>query len=255
MATSIASSGNPTLSEGRFAQYRTSSASGQVMTLQGAVNKTAILLIISFLSASYVWRSFFSDPAQNASSVSSLLMVGVIAGFAVALVTIFKNSWAPLTAPLYALLQGLVLGGISALTEAEYPGIAIQAVGLTFAVFLVMLVAYSSGLIKVTERFVMGVFAATGGIAIFYLVSMVLGFFGIQAPLIYDNTWVGIGFSVFVVAIAALNLVLDFESIRTLSTYEAPKYMEWYSAFGLMVTLVWLYIEILRLLTKLRGSR
>ena len=141
------------------------------------------------------------------------------------------------------------------MTESQYPGIAIQAVGLTFAVCLVMLAAYSSGLIKVTERFQLGVIAATGGIAIFYLVSMVLGFFGVQAPLIFDNTWMGIGFSVFVVVIAALNLVLDFDMIRVLSTNGAPKFMEWYAAFGLMVTLVWLYLEILRLLTKLRSSR
>ena len=255
MALSIASSGNPTLSEGRFSQYRSASFAGQAMTLQGAVNKTAILLVISFLSAGYVWKTFFAAPTENTGMVTSLMTLGAIVGFVVAMVTVFKNSWSPITAPLYALLQGLLLGGISALTEAQYPGIAIQAVGLTFAVSVTMLAAYSSGVIKVTERFQLGVIAATGGIAIFYLVSMVLGFFGIQAPLIFDNTWMGIGFSVFVVVIAALNLVLDFDMIRVLSTNGAPKFMEWYAAFGLMVTLVWLYLEILRLMTKLRSSR
>ncbi len=255
MSMSIANTSNPTLSEGRFAQYRGANFAGQAMTLQGAVNKTLILLVICFLSAGYVWTNFFADPKGNAGMVTSLLTVGAIAGFVVAIVTVFKNSWSPVTAPLYALLQGLLLGGISALTESQYPGIAIQAVGLTFAVCVVMLAAYSSGVIKVTEKFQLGVIAATGGIAIFYLVSMVLGFFGVQAPLIFDNSWMGIGFSVFVVVIAALNLVLDFEMIRVLSTNGAPKFMEWYAAFGLMVTLVWLYLEILRLLTKLRSSR
>jgi uncharacterized YccA/Bax inhibitor family protein len=255
MAISIASSSNPTLSEERFSQYRAASFPGQAMTLQGAVNKTAILLVISFLSAGYVWKTFFDAPKESIGMVTSLMIFGAIVGFVVAMVTVFKNSWSPITAPLYALLQGLLLGGISALTEAQYPGIAIQAVGLTFAVSVTMLAAYSSGVIKVTERFQLGVIAATGGIAIFYLVSMVLGFFGVQAPLIFDNSWMGIGFSVFVVIIAALNLVLDFDMIRVLSTNGAPKFMEWYAAFGLMVTLVWLYLEILRLLTKLRSSR
>jgi uncharacterized YccA/Bax inhibitor family protein len=255
MAISIGRSGNPALSEGRFAQYGGTGVSGDVMTMQGAVNKTGILLLIAMLTAAYVWKTFFAAPQQNVSAVSGLMTVGAIAGFIVAIVTVFKNSWAPFTAPLYAALEGLFLGGISSIAESQYPGIGIQAVGLTFGVFVVMLAAYSSGVIKVTDKFRLGVVAATGGIALFYLISIILGFFGIQTPLINDNSWAGIGFSVVVVGIAALNLVLDFDVIQSLSRAGAPKYMEWYGAFALMVTLVWLYIEILRLLMKLKSER
>ena len=255
MAISIGQSGNPALSKGRFAQYEGVGVSGDAMTMQGAVNKTGILLLVTMLTAAYVWKTFFGAPQQNISAVSGLMTVGAIAGFIVAIVTVFKNSWAPVTAPLYAALEGLFLGGISSIAESQYPGIAIQAVGLTFGVFVVMLAAYSSGVIKVTDKFRLGVVAATGGIALFYLISIILGFFGIQMPLINDNSWAGIGFSVVVVGIAALNLVLDFDVIQSLSRSGAPKYMEWYGAFALMVTLVWLYIEILRLLMKLKSER
>lgn len=248
-------SGNPTLSEGRLTQFRGVDVSGGVMTMQGAVNKTGFLLLIAIITAAYVWSKFFAAPEQNMASVSSLMMVGAIAGFVVALVTIFKESWSPITAPIYAALEGLFLGGVSSIAESQYPGIGVQAVGLTFAVFVVMLAAYSSGVIKVTEKFKIGVVAATGGIAIFYFISIILGLFGIQMPFISDSSWIGIGFSVIVVGIASLNLVLDFDVIQQLSKSGAPKYMEWYGAFGLMVTLVWLYIEILRLLMKLRSNR
>ena len=179
--------------------------------------------------------------------------VGAIAGFIVALVTIFKQTWAPVTAPLYALLEGLVIGGVSAIFEAQFPGIVIQAAGLTLGTCLALLLAYKSRLIRATENFKLGVVAATGGIALFYLLTIVLGFFGIRIPLLYSNGWVGIGFSLFVVVIAALNLVLDFDFIEQGAAQGAPKYMEWYGAFGLMVTLIWLYLEMLRLLAKLRS--
>jgi uncharacterized YccA/Bax inhibitor family protein len=181
------------------------------------------------------------------------MILGLIGGFIVAMVTIFKQSWAPVTAPIYALLEGLVLGGISAITNARYPGIGIQAVGLTFGTLFVLLLAYSSGLIKVTDKMRLGIVAATGGIAVFYLLEMVLGFFGIHFTTINGAGPVGIVFSLFVVAIAALNLVLDFDFIERGVSVGAPKYMEWYSAFGIMVTLVWLYLEILRLLSKMRS--
>jgi len=255
MAISIARSGNPALSDSRFAQYRGIGVSGDVMTMQGTVNKTGLLLLITMLTAGYVWKTFFAAPEQSMATVSSLMMIGAIAGFVVAMVTVFKNSWSPVTAPLYAALEGLFLGGVSAVAESQYPGIGIQAVGLTFAVFVVMLAVYSSGFIKVTDKFRTGVVAATGGIAIFYFISIILSLFGVQVPLINDNSWAGIGFSVVVVVIAALNLVLDFDGIQQLSRSGAPRYMEWYGAFGLMVTLVWLYIEILRLLMKLRSER
>jgi len=172
-----------------------------------------------------------------------------------ALVTIFKKDWAPVTAPLYALVQGLFLGAVSAIFEARFPGIVLQAVGLTFGTLASLLMAYKSGLIRATENFKLGVVAATGGIVLVYLVNIgmrLLGFEGMG--FIHDSGWLGIGFSAFVVVIAALNLVLDFDFIENGVEAGAPKAMEWYGAFGLMVTLIWLYLEILRLLSKLRGD-
>ena len=180
---------------------------------------------------------------------------GAIGGFVVALITIFKKQWAAFTAPLYALLEGLFLGGFSAIFEAKYPGIVIQAVTLTFGTLFCLLLAYRSGLIKATENFKLGVVAATGGIALIYMATIFLGFFGVRMPFIHESGTIGIAFSLFVVVIAALNLVLDFDFIENGAARGAPKYMEWYAAFGLMVTLIWLYIEILRLLAKLRGRR
>ena len=190
-----------------------------------------------------------SEPA----AVNGLMMLGLLGGFIIAMVTVFKRQWAGLTAPAYALLQGLALGGISAMFELQYPGIVIQAVGLTFGTLAVLLLAYKTGLIKPTENFRLMIVAATGGIALLYLVSFVMGFFGSSVGFIHSNGLFGIGFSLFVVAIAALNLVLDFDFIEAGAEQGAPKYMEWYGAFSLMVTLVWLYLEILRLLAKLRS--
>jgi uncharacterized YccA/Bax inhibitor family protein len=169
------------------------------------------------------------------------------------MITTFKREWAPVTAPIYALLEGLVLGGLSALMELRYPGIAIQAVGLTFGTLFVLLLAYRSGLIPVTQKLRMGIVAATGGIMVFYLLEMVLGFFGFHFNAVNGSGIIGIGFSLFIVAIAALNLVLDFDFIEKGVECGAPKYMEWYGAFGIVVTLVWLYLEILRLLSKIRS--
>ena len=181
-------------------------------------------------------------------------MLGALGGFVVAMVTIFKKTWAPVTAPIYALLEGLVLGGLSAMFEVRYPGIAMEAVGLTFGTLFVMLFLYKSGVIKVTQKFRMGVVAATGGIMVFYLLTWLLSMFHITAfTSVYGSGLIGIGFSLFVVAIAALNLVLDFDFVEQGVAYGAPKYMEWYAAFGIMVTLVWLYLEMLRLLSKVRS--
>jgi uncharacterized YccA/Bax inhibitor family protein len=181
------------------------------------------------------------------------MLGGLIGGFICAMVTVFKKEWSPVTAPIYALLEGLALGGLSAVLDLRYPGIAIQAVSLTFGTLFVLLLAYRSGLIQVTQKFRLGIVAATGGIMVFYLLEMVLGFFGIQFTSINGSGPIGIGFSLIVVAVAALNLVLDFDFIERGVNYGAPKYMEWYGAFGIMVTLVWLYLEILRLLSKLRS--
>ena len=227
------------------------------MTIQGTVNKTFISLFILIGGAFYTWDIYFATVNENGvgdpSSITPWMIGGGIGGFAVALVTVFKKTWAPVTTPLYALLEGLLLGGLSAFIESMYPGIVLQAVALTFGTLFSLLFAYKSGLIRATENFKLGVFAATGGIALIYLVSFVLGFFGVQIPFIHSNGLLGIGFSAFVVVIAALNLVLDFDFIEQGAEKGAPKYMEWYGAFGLMVTLVWLYLEILRLLTKLRS--
>jgi uncharacterized YccA/Bax inhibitor family protein len=238
---------NPALNEKAF---KGQVAYGEAMTLQGTVNKTGLLLLFVVAAAAWTWGLSHS---QEPEAAIPWMIGGILGGFIVALVTIFKPNWAPLTAPLYALLEGLALGGISAMFERTYPGVAMQAVGLTFGTLFVMLLAYKTGMIRATQGFKLGVIAATGGIAILYLLEMVLGgFFHIQVPAINGSGVVGIGFSLFVVVIAALNLVLDFDMIETGVRNGAPKFMEWYGAFGLMVTLIWLYLEILRLLGKMR---
>ncbi len=184
-----------------------------------------------------------------------LATVGGIAGFLIALVTVFKPAWAQVTGFLYAIAEGLLLGAVSAGFEARYPGIAISAAGCTIGTLTGLLLAYQSGFIRATENFKLGVFAATAGIALLYLVSFGLGLFGIRIPYLHEGGWIGIGFSAFVVVVAALNLVLDFDFIENGAARGAPKYMEWYAAFGLLVTLVWLYLEILRLLAKIMGRR
>ncbi|MBN2801457.1 MAG: Bax inhibitor-1/YccA family protein [Deltaproteobacteria bacterium] len=239
---------NPALSQKTFSNIDRS-ASGRTMTIQGTVNKTGILLALLVASASYTWKLAGDG---DLAKVQTLLGVGAFGGLIVAMITIFKKTAVPVTGPIYAVLEGLFVGGISALFEMRYPGIVIQAVMLTFGTAFSLLLAYKTRMIKVTENFKLGIVAATGGIAVLYLVSMVMGFFGTQIPLIHESGLVGIGFSLFVVVIAALNLVLDFDFIENGAKAGAPAYMEWYGAFGLIVTLVWLYIEILRLLAKLR---
>jgi uncharacterized YccA/Bax inhibitor family protein len=240
---------NPALNERAFQGER--AVLGDTMTLQGTVNKTGVLLICAVATAAWTWNLFLHS--HSPQTVLPLAVIGGIGGLIVAMVTIFKKQWAGVTAPIYALLEGLVLGSISAILELRFPGIAIQAVSLTFGTLVVLLLAYRTGLIAVTEKFRLGVIAATGGIALFYIVEIVLGFFGIHFTAINGSGAIGIGFSIFVVIIAALNLVLDFDFIETGVRVGAPKYMEWYGAFGLMVTLIWLYFEILRLLSKLRS--
>jgi len=240
---------NPALNERAFQGER--AVLGEAMTLQGTVNKTGVLLICAVATAAWTWNLFLHS--HSPQSVMPLALLGGIGGLIVAMVTIFKKQWAGITAPIYALLEGLVLGSISAMLEVRFPGIAIQAVSLTFGTLVILLLAYRSGLIAVTEKFRLGIIAATGGIALFYIVEIVLGFFGIHFTAINGSGAIGIGFSIFVVIIAALNLVLDFDFIETGVRVGAPKYMEWYGAFGLMVTLIWLYFEILRLLSKIRS--
>ena len=226
-------------------------ALGEGMTLDGTVNKTGLLLICTAATAAWTWHIFMQS--RSPASVGLPMWIGFIGGFIFAMITIFKQTWAPVTAPIYALLEGLALGGISAVLELRFPGIAIQSVALTFGTLAVLLLAYRSGLIPVTQKFRMGVVAATGAIMLFYIAEIVLGFFGVHFASVNGSGIVGIGFSVVVVIVAALNLVLDFDFIESGVRANAPKYMEWYGAFGLMVTLIWLYLEILILLSKIRS--
>jgi uncharacterized YccA/Bax inhibitor family protein len=249
MATTTFRSGNPALQADTFTHVR-SMPGTEAMSLGGTVNKTALSLAILIIAASYVWNRGAADPA-----VGAFVMGGAIAGLIVAMVTVFKQAWAPYTTPVYAALEGLALGGISVVFELRYPGIVSQAVFLTFGTLGALLFAYRSGLIRATENFKLGVAAATGGIFLVYLLSFILGFFGVNIPLIHSSGTVGILFSLFVVTIAALNLVLDFDFIEQGVERGAPKYMEWYGAFGLLVTLVWLYLEILHLLAKLQSGK
>jgi uncharacterized YccA/Bax inhibitor family protein len=241
-------SGNPALRADTFRGTR--ALGGEAMTIAGTVNKTALALAILLVAAAWTWSLGLED-----RRVPLVTTVGVLGGLVAAVVTIFRKDWAPATTPVYAALEGLALGGISLGFEARYPGLVSQAVFLTFGTLGALLFAYRSGLIRATENFKLGVAAATGGILVVFLINLVMGFFGSGIPMIHDASPIGIGFSVIVVAIAALNLVLDFDFIEDGAERGAPKYMEWYAAFGLLVTLVWLYLEMLRLLSKLQERR
>ena len=248
-------SGNPALNATTFTGVVPKSgeeARGMAtMSLGGTVNKTGILLLLVVLSASWTWNLFFQS--NNPATVMPLMITGGIGGFIFALITMFKKHWSGITAPVYAVLQGLFLGGISAIYEAQFDGIVIQAVGLTLGTLSSLLLLYKTGIVKPTENFRLMVTSATMGIGLLYLVSMVMNMFGSSIGFIHSNGLFGIGFSLFVVAIAALNLVLDFDFIEQGAEQGAPKYMEWFGAFSLMVTFIWLYLEMLRLLAKLRS--
>lgn len=243
---------NPVLTEETFTRYGYARAS-DAMTMTGVIWKTALLLGIALLTAGWTWIQFFKS-GGNMQAITPWVTIGALGGFVLALAISFKPTWAPTAAPIYAALEGLLLGGLSAFFELSFPGIAVQAVMLTLGTLCAMLALYQSGIIRVTDRFRMGVAAATGGIAIVYLISWVMSFFGASLPFIYGSGMAGIGFSLIVVGVAALNLILDFDMIERGARVAAPKYMEWYSAFALMVTLVWLYIEAIRLLSKLRSK-
>ena len=240
-------SGNPALSKKTFENLRTTSDG--VMTLDGAVNKTAISMGILLLAAYYTYSNAIMD----------YILIGFIGGFIVAIITIFKKEWSPTTVPIYAVLEGLALGGVSKMyADAFEPGIVPQAIMLTLGILFALLFAYKAKIIQATENFKLGVFAATAGIGIVYLVSFLMSLFGGGDLPVMDPTnasMLSIGFSLFVVVIASLNLVMDFDFIEQGAANGAPKYMEWYGAFGLLVTLIWLYLEILRLLAKLSSRK
>ena len=242
-------SGNPVLKESTFRGFPVA-AEGEGMTIEGTVNKTYVLFLLLIVGVA-------GAVVAEESALYGLMMLGAIGGLIAALVTVFRKQWAPITAPIYALLEGLFVGAISLVMEAAYPGIVLPAVSLTFGTLFALLAAYRSGLIKATENFKLGVAAATGAIFVVYLAQFVLGIVGVQVGFLHDAIfgagWLGIGVSVVVIIVAALNLVLDFDFIEQGAAARAPKYMEWYGAFGLLVTLIWLYLEILRLLSKLRS--
>tara|TARA_X000000368_G_scaffold390614_1_gene353972 strand:+ start:2695 stop:3456 length:762 start_codon:yes stop_codon:yes gene_type:complete len=243
-------SGNPALNKNSFKNLTVNKSTGpilrdELMTIKGTVDKTAISLLLMIASGYYT----FSE------QIVSLILPGAIIGLIIAIFTIFRKQYAPLTVPLYALSQGLFLGGISFMYSQMIEGIVYNAILLTVAILLSLLLAYRSGIIKPTENFKLGIFAATGGILLFYLISIIASFFGTGFSVLdpTNGSMTSILVSLFVVIIASLNLVLDFDFIEEASENGAPKYMEWYGAFGLLVTLVWLYLEILRLFLKINS--
>ena len=238
-------SGNPALHKNTFKGLETTG--DNTMTIDGTVNKTSIALILLLFSSYYTYST----------SNTGFIFIGLIVGIVLAIATIFKKTWSPITVPLYAICEGLALGGISSIYESMYTGIVQQAIFLTLGIFTALLFAYKTKIIKATENFKLGVFAATGGIAIVYFISFIMSFWGggLSIMNIQNASMMSIGFSVFVVIIAALNLVLDFDFIEEASEIGVPKYMEWYATFGLLITLIWLYLEILRLLAKLQSRR
>ncbi|HVO58365.1 MAG TPA: Bax inhibitor-1/YccA family protein [Dongiaceae bacterium] len=240
-------SSNPVLRESTFANQM---ATGNSMTVQGTVNKTGLLLLCVVATAAWTWGLAHSDQPEAALP---WMVGGIVGGLVTCLVTVFKKEWSGLTAPLYALFEGLILGGISAFFERQYHGIAVQAIALTFGVLFVLLFAYKTGLVRATKGFTLGILCATGAIGLVYAANLIMRLFGLGGmSFLYSSTPLGIGISVVVVIIAALNLILDFDMIERGAAMGAPKYMEWYGAFALMVTLIWLYMEILRLLGKAR---
>ena len=246
-------SGNPTLGENKFRSTVLSDVLTyeNAMTINGTLQKFGFLFLMVLGSSFFSWKEF-----ADGGNVTPLIWTGAIGGLVIAIILAFKPIWSPLLAPLYALLQGLFIGAISAMYNSAFatlaPNIIINAVGLTFGVAAAMYLLYSFKIIKATEKFKSVVISATVGIAIFYVLVMVLRAFGFDnMPFLHEGSILGIGFSLFVVAIAALNLILDFDMIEKGAEMGAPKYMEWYGAFGLMVTMVWLYLEILRLLSKI----
>ncbi len=250
---------NPTMKPELYQEAARTFTGDRVMTVNGTINCTGILLCLTLITAAFTWRMYYTTPNVNpAAVVMPWAIGGMIGGLILAITTMFKQNWSPFTAPLYALSEGLFLGGISAIIQSQLDEqIVIQAVALTFGVLFTMLAVYRTGLIKVTDKFRMGVVAATGGVMLLYLVSFVMSLVtgGGGIPFIHSSGPIGIGFSVFVVGLAALNLVLDFDLIENGAKMGAPKYMEWFGAFALMVTLIWLYIEILRLLSKIYSRR
>ncbi len=241
---------NPAFAGTIFGDWARADNRTNVMTVQGTAAKAMALLTIVVACAAVSWQQVANDPMQ----ARGFMIGGMIGGLIFFFATVFKKPWAAVTAPLYSACQGVMLGAISNIYNLGYPGLVVQAIGLTFAATALMLFLYATGIIKVTGRLAAGITAATGALALFYIGSMIFSMFGMHGgtALIRGTSVLGIGISLVAVGLASFNLLLDFDFISRGAEYEAPKYMEWYGAFGLMVTLVWLYMEILRLLSKLR---
>lgn len=256
--------GNPALNEDTFRPVGHEVDKRSVMTLQSTALKSVTLVGITVVAASVTWGMTYKNGTADLSASMPWMIGGLIGGLIFALITIFKPAASPITAPLYAAAEGLFLGAVSAVYEASfaspvngqaspYTGIVVQAVGLTLGVLAVMLTLYATRIIKVTNKLRTGIIAATGAVFLIYLVAIVMRLFGAEMPFLHDTGPIGIGISLVIVGIAAFNLLLDFDLIERGVQQGAPKYMEWYAGFALLVTLVWLYLEILRLLSKLRS--
>ncbi len=237
---------NPALRQKFFDQPQPLAVGVERMSIEGVARKALILLVVVFATATYPWGKVLEG-----EDVTGLFWIGVIGGLVLALATIFRPAWAGFTAPLYAAAEGLALGAVSGWFEAAYPGIAIQAVLGTLGVFVVMLGLYMSRTLRATPKFRRGVIGATLAVLLIYLMSFLLGAFGVQMPFLHDTGPIGIVITLVIIAVAALNLILDFDFIERGAGAGAPKQLEWYGAFGLLVTLVWLYLQILRLLALL----
>jgi uncharacterized YccA/Bax inhibitor family protein len=243
-------SSNPVMTGKIYEKAGRVSAGDSAMTINGTINKIGLMLLLVIGAAAYTWKIVMGE---NPGSAGTLAMVGAIGGFIMAMVTVFRPQSSAITAPIYAILEGLFLGAISAVINASYPGVAFQAVLLTIGTLFTMLFLYRSGYIRATPKFRRGVMMATGAVFFAYLISWILGMFGMSVGFMHSNGPLGILISLAIIVVAALNLIMDFDFIEKGSQMGAPKYMEWYGAFGLMVTLIWLYIEFLRLLSRFAG--
>lgn len=242
-------SSNPVMT-GKIYEKAGSALSENSMTISGTLNKIGIMLLLVVVSAAYTWKMVLGD---NPNQVGTLAIVGGIGGFIMAMVTVFSPKSSPYTAPVYAILEGMFLGAISAVINARYPGVAFQAVLLTIGTLFTMLFLYRSGTIRATPKFRRGVMMATGAVFFAYMISWIMSLFGMSMGFMHSSGPIGILVSLAIIVIAALNLIMDFDFIEKGSQMGAPKYMEWYGAFGLIVTLIWLYIEFLRLLSRFAG--
>jgi len=236
---------NPALSDRRFRGLDV--ANYTQMTLQGTINRTGFLSILLVVVAGWAWSITPTD------GFPGFVIPALLVGFVIAIVTIFNPKISMFTSPVYAILEGVVLGSVSAVFNAKYPGIVSQALMLTFGILITMLLAYKARLIRATQGFRAGVIAATGAICLVYIADILMrAIFHIHVPYIHEGGWIGVGISIGIVVVASLNLILDFDTIERSISRGAPKYMEWYCAFGILVTMVWLYLEVLRLLAKLK---